>query len=68
MDDFLKVKARMCVRGDQQIAGVSLLKETDLYAPMLKAAEARLLFALAAANRDKVLKTDTEVLLYHDGR
>ncbi len=28
--DFLKVKARMCVREDQQIAGVSF-KETDLY-------------------------------------
>ena len=57
--DFLKVKARICVRGDQQIAGVSF-KETDLYAPVLKAAEARLLLALAAANGDKVLKTDTK--------
>jgi hypothetical protein len=33
--DFLKVKERMCVRGDQQIAGVSF-KETDQYAPVLK--------------------------------
>ena len=51
----------MCVRGDsdQQIAGVSF-KETDLYAPVLKAAEARLLLALAAANGDKVIKTDTK--------
>ncbi len=38
--DFLKIKACMCARGDQQIAGVSF-KETDLYAPVLKAAEAR---------------------------
>ena len=53
--DFLKVKARMCVRGDQQIAGVSF-KETDLLAPVLKAAEARLLLALAAANGDKVIR------------
>jgi hypothetical protein len=57
--DFLKVKERMCVGRDQQIAGVSF-KETDLYAPVLKAAEARLLLALAAANGGKVLKTDTK--------
>ncbi len=64
--DFLKVKARMCVRGDQQIAGVSF-KETDLYAPVLKAAEARVLLALAAANGDKILKTDTKrAYLYGD--
>ena len=64
--DFLKVKARMCVRGDQQIAGVSF-KETDLYAPVLKAAEARSLLALAAANGDKVIKTDTkQAYLYGD--
>ena len=56
----------MCVRGDQQIAGVSF-KETDLYAPVLKAAEARLLLALAAANGDKVLKIDTKpAYLYGD--
>jgi hypothetical protein len=64
--DFLKVKARMCVRGDQQIAGVSS-KETDLYAPGLKAAEAILLLALAAANGDKVIKTYTkQAYLYCD--
>ncbi len=45
----------MCVRGDQQIAGVSF-KEIDLYAPVLKAAEARLLLALAAANGNKLSK------------
>ena len=37
--DFLKVKARMCVRGAQQIAGVSF-KETASDLPVLKAAEA----------------------------
>ncbi len=31
-----------------------------VYAPLLKAAEARLLLALAAANGDKVIKTDTK--------
>jgi hypothetical protein len=56
----------MCVRGDQQIAGVSL-KETDLYAPVLKAAEARLLLALAAANGYRVLKSNTkQAYLYGD--
>ncbi len=64
--DFLKVKARMYVRGDQQIAGVRF-KETDLYAPVLKAAEARFLLALAAANGDKVIKTETkQAYLYCD--
>ncbi len=47
-------------------AGVSF-KQTDLYAPVLKAAEARLLLALAAANSDKVIKTDTkQAYLYGD--
>jgi hypothetical protein len=64
--DFLKVKARMCVRGDQQIAGVSF-KETDLHTPALKAAEARLLLALAASNGNRVIKTDTrQAYLYCD--
>jgi hypothetical protein len=63
---FLKVKACLCVRGGQQIAGVSF-KETDLYAPVLKAAEALLLLALAEANGSKVLKTDTkQAYLYGD--
>jgi hypothetical protein len=56
--DFLQVKARLRVRGDQQIAGVSF-KETHLYAPVLKAAAARLLLALAT-NGDKILKTNTK--------
>jgi hypothetical protein len=56
----------MCVRGDQQIAGVSF-KETDLYAPVLKEAKALLLLALAAANGDKVIKTNTkQSYLYGD--
>ena len=42
-------------------------QESDLYAPVLKAAEARLLLALAAANGAKVVKTDTkQVYLYGD--
>ena len=35
-------------------------QESDLYAPVLKSTEARLLLALAAANGAKVVKTDTK--------
>ncbi len=56
--EFLKNKVRLCARGDQKIPGVSF-QESDLYAPVLKAAEARLLLALAAANGAKLIKTDT---------
>ncbi len=43
---------------NQQIIGVGF-KESDLYAPVLKAMEAKLLLAYAAAEGAKVLKTDT---------
>jgi hypothetical protein len=42
--EFLKNKMRLCARGDQQIPGVNF-QESDLYVPVLKAAEARLLQA-----------------------
>ena len=45
--EFIKCKARLCARGDQQVDGVNN-KETDLYAPTLKASEARLLMAQMA--------------------
>ena len=57
--EFLKCKVCLCARGDQLLSEVSF-KETDLYAPVLKAAEARLLLALAAAEGAKVIKTDTK--------
>ena len=57
--EFLKCKVCLCARGDQQESGVSF-QESDLYAPVLKAAEARLLLALAAAGEAKVVKTDTK--------
>ena len=64
--EFLKCKVRLCSRGDQQIPGASF-QETDLYAPVLKSTEARLLLALAAANGAKVVKTDTkQAYLYGD--
>ena len=57
---------RLCARGDQQLPEVSF-KESDLYAPVLKATEARLLLALAAAEGAKVIKTDTkQAYLYGD--
>ncbi len=57
--EILKNKVRPCARGDQQIPGVSF-QESDLYAPVLKAAEARLLFALSVANGAKVVKIYTK--------
>ncbi len=46
---FLKRKVRLCARGDQpeQVQSESF-KSSDLYAPTLKAPEARLLAAIAA--------------------
>ncbi len=48
--EFLKYKVRfkLCARGGQQILGVSF-RESDLCSPVLRATEARLLLALAAA-------------------
>ena len=45
--DLTKRKARMCIRGDQQIEGRDYSKQ-DLYAPTLKAQEARLIAAVVA--------------------
>ena len=56
---FLECKVLLCTRGDQHIPGVSF-RESDLYSPVLKATEARLLLALAAAEGAKVVKTDTK--------
>ena len=64
--EFLKCKVCLCARGDQQESGVSF-HESDLYAPVLKATEARLLLALAAADGAKVVKTDNkQAYLYGD--
>jgi hypothetical protein len=63
---FVKCKVRLVVRGDQQVAGESF-NETDLYAPVLKSTEARLLLAIAAEHGCPVLKTDTQqAFLYGD--
>jgi hypothetical protein len=57
--EFVMNKVHLCSRGDQQISGVSF-QESDLYAPVLKEGEARLLLALAGANGAKVVKTNTK--------
>ena len=43
---LVKYKVRMTIRGDQQVAGGSFIA-TDLYAPVLKTHESRLLLAIA---------------------
>ena len=48
----------MTIRGDQQVPGESFVA-TDLYAPILKAHESRLLLAIAAAEGCSVYKTNT---------
>ena len=55
---------RLCARGDQQIECESF-KYSNLYAPTLKASEARLLAAIAAEDSCPLLKTDTrQAFLY----
>ncbi len=47
---FEKRKVRLRAMGNQQIAGIHF-NESDLYAPVLKAHEVRLLVAIAAQRR-----------------
>ena len=59
-----KRKVRMCVPGDQQTEGLNF-DSSDLYSPVLKATEARLLAAIAAEHGCPILKTDTrQAFLY----
>ena len=61
---FQKRKVRMCVRGDQQVEGVNF-HASDLYSPTVKAAEVRLLAAIAAEHDAPIYKTDTrQAFLY----
>jgi hypothetical protein len=61
-----KYKVRMCVREDQQREGVDF-NTSDLYSPVLKATEARLLTAIAAEGPYPILKTDMrQAFLYGD--
>ena len=54
----------MVIRGDQQVEGESFTA-SDFYAPVLKAQEAWLILAIAAAEGCLVYKTDTsQAFLY----
>jgi hypothetical protein len=63
---FLKRIVRLCARGDQQVEGESFTL-SDLYAPTLKAPEARLLAAIAAEHGCPLLKTDTRQAFLYGG-
>ena len=56
---FEKRKVRLCVCGNQQQEGVHY-NSGNLYAPVMKASEVRLMVAIAAQNKTKLLKTDTK--------
>jgi hypothetical protein len=63
---FEKRKVRLCAMGNQQVAGVHF-NESDLYAPVLKAHEVRLLVAIAAQRGATMYKYDTsQAFLYGD--
>ena len=63
---FEKRKVRLCAMGNQQKAGINF-NEQDLYAPVLKSAEVRLLAAIAAQRSAKIYKFDTsQAFLYGD--
>jgi hypothetical protein len=54
---FIKRKARVCVRGDLQTEGEDYFQQ-DLYSPTLKATETRLIAAIAAQHGAQLFKTD----------
>ncbi len=56
---FDKRKIRLCVCGNQQVEGVHY-KSGDLYAPVMKASDVRLMVAIAAQYGCQLLKTDTK--------
>ncbi len=56
--EFSKRKSRLCAMGHQQLEGLQY-NARDLYAPVLKPAEWRLLAAIAAANKTYMIKYDT---------
>jgi uncharacterized glyoxalase superfamily protein PhnB len=63
---FGKRKVRLCARGDQQEEGLQFNKR-DIYSPVLKSAEVRLMAATAAQHGAKMYKTDTtQAFLYGD--
>jgi hypothetical protein len=64
--EFIKRKARLCIRGDQQKKDEHY-QASDLYSPVIKATEIRLLIAIAAQSGLPIYKTDTkQAFLYGD--
>jgi hypothetical protein len=64
--EFEKYKTRLCAMGNQQIAGIHF-NESDIYAPVLKAHEVRLLTGIAAQHGAPIYKYDTsQAFLYGD--
>jgi hypothetical protein len=64
--EFQKRKCRLCAMGNQQVEG-SQFDARDLYAPVLKPAEFRLIMAIAASAGAEVFKYDTsQAFLYGD--
>jgi hypothetical protein len=66
---FLKRKVRLCARGVQQVEGESF-KSSVLYAPTLKAPEARLLAAIAVDYGCPLIEDryKASILLWRNGR
>jgi hypothetical protein len=63
---FGKRKVRLCARGDQQEEGLQFNKR-DIYSPVLKSADVRLMAAIAAQHGAKMYKADTtQAFLYGD--
>ncbi len=64
--ELSKRKSRLCAMGNQQLEGLQY-NTLDLYAPVLKPAEWRLLAAIAAANNTYMIKYDTiQAFFYGD--
>ncbi len=64
--EFSKRKSRLCPMGNLQLKGLQY-NARDLYAPVLKPAEWKLLAAIAAVNKTYMVKYDTtQAFLYGD--
>ncbi len=55
---FENKKNQLCVCGNQQKEGINY-NPGNLYAPVMKTPEVRLMVAIAAQNKNNLLKTDT---------
>jgi hypothetical protein len=62
---FNKYKARLCAMGNQVIACIHFDERGLLFAPVLKAAEVRLLTAITPQHKAKIYKFDTTQAFLH---